>query len=99
MTTYAGDLTIEPADFACSRRPSAARLIPALDANERKVMRNRIVGGIAVVWGGGMLVSFFLRTPEGSGAYEAGRTAALVFAVLLVVVGGYYLLKGSGKKL
>jgi hypothetical protein len=91
---------LNPLTLACSRRPWAARLIPALDANERKVMRNRIFGGIGVVWGGGMLVSAFLRGgPEGSGAYGAGQTAALVFAVLLVVVGGYYLLKGSGKKL
>lgn len=63
-------------------------------------MRNRILGGIGVVWGGAMLVSASLRAaPERSGAYGAGQTAALVFAVLLVVVGGYYLLKGSGKKL
>ena len=62
-------------------------------------MRNRIAGGIAVVWGGGMLVSAFLRGGPGSGAYGAGQPAALVIAVLLVVVGVYYLLKGSGKKL
>jgi hypothetical protein len=54
-------------------------------------MRSRILGGIGVVWGG--------AAPERSGAYGAGQTAALVFAVLLVAVGGYYLLKGSGKKL
>ena len=63
-------------------------------------MRNRIFGGIGVVWGGAMLVSALLRAgPEGSGAYGAGQVAGLVFALLLVVVGGYYLLKGSSKKL
>ena len=63
-------------------------------------MRNRIFGVIGVVWGGAMLVSAFLRAaPEASGAYGAGQTAALVFAVLLVAVGGYYLVRGSGKKL
>jgi hypothetical protein len=45
-----------------------------------------------------MLLSAVLRSgPQGYGAYAAGQTAALVFAVLLVVVGGYYLLKGGQK--
>jgi hypothetical protein len=62
-------------------------------------MRNRIFGAIGVLWGGGMLVSALVRGgAQGSGAYAAGQTAALVFAVVLVAVGGYYLLKGSGKK-
>ena len=58
-------------------------------------MRNRILGAIGVLWGGGILVSALLRGgAQGSGAYAAGQTAALVFAALLVAVGGYYLLKG-----
>ncbi len=62
-------------------------------------MRNRIFGGIGVVWGGLMLVSAFLRGgPRGSGAYAAGQNAALVFAVVMVLVGGYYLVKGGHKK-
>jgi hypothetical protein len=61
-------------------------------------MRNRIFGAIGVIWGGLMLVSAFLRGgPQGSGSYAAGQTAALVFAVFLVVVGGYYLVKGGQK--
>jgi hypothetical protein len=61
-------------------------------------MRNRIFGAIGVIWGGLMLVSAFLRGgPQGSGSYAAGQTGALVFAVLLVVVGGYYFLKGGPK--
>ncbi len=45
-----------------------------------------------------MLVSGYLRGgPQGSGAYAADQTGALVFAVLLVIVGGYYLLKGGQK--
>jgi hypothetical protein len=61
-------------------------------------MRNRIFGAIGVIWGGLMLVSAFMRGgPQGSGAYHAGQTGALAFAALLVLVGGYYLLKG-GKK-
>ena len=61
-------------------------------------MRNRIFGAIGVIWGGLMLVSAFLRGgPQGSGSYAAGQTAALVFAVLLVLVGAYYLTKGGQK--
>lgn len=61
-------------------------------------MRNRIVGGIGVAWGGLILVNSFMRGgPQGSGAYAAGQTGALVFAVLLLIVGGYYLLKGRQK--
>jgi hypothetical protein len=61
-------------------------------------MRNRIFGAIGVVWGGLILVSAIMRGgPRGSDAYAAGQTGALVFAVLLVIVGGYYLLKGGQK--
>jgi hypothetical protein len=57
-------------------------------------MTNRVFGAIGVIWGGLMLVNAFLGGPQGSGSYAAGQTAALVFAVLLVLVGGYYLAKG-----
>lgn len=61
-------------------------------------MRNRIFGAIGVIWGGLMLLSAFLRGgAQGSGAYAAGQIAALVFAVLLLLVGGYYLIKGGQK--
>jgi hypothetical protein len=61
-------------------------------------MRNRMFGAIGIIWGGLMLVSAFLRGgPQGSGSYAAGQTAALVFAVLLVLVGGYYVVKGGQK--
>jgi hypothetical protein len=62
-------------------------------------MRNRIFGAIGVIWAGLMLVSAYLRGgAQGSGAYAAGQSAALVFAVLLVIVGGYYLMRGGAKK-
>jgi hypothetical protein len=61
-------------------------------------MRNRIFGAIGVIWGGLILVSAYLRGgPQGSGSYAAGQTGALVFAVLLMLVGGFYLLKGGQK--
>ena len=59
-------------------------------------MRNRIFGLIGVLWGGAMLVSAFSQGgAQGSGAYAAGQNAALIFAFVLVFVGGYYLFKGS----
>jgi hypothetical protein len=61
-------------------------------------MRNRILGAIGVVWGGGILVSAFLRGgPAGSGAYATGNTAGIVVGAMLFIVGGYYLIRG-GKK-
>ncbi|MGP8032648.1 MAG: hypothetical protein ACLPQ6_00745 [Steroidobacteraceae bacterium] len=60
-------------------------------------MRNRIFGAIGVLWGGAMLArAYFAGGPAGSGAYRNGQIAALVFAGLLVLIGGYYLLKGNG---
>jgi hypothetical protein len=62
-------------------------------------MRNRIFGAIGVIWGGLMLVSAFLRGgPHGSGSYAAGQNAALLFAIFLVLVGGYYFVKSDKKK-
>ena len=57
-------------------------------------MRNKIFGVIGVLWGGGILVSAFLRDPPaGSDAYNAGYTGGLVFGGLLFLVGAYYLFK------
>ena len=62
-------------------------------------MRNRIFGAIGLIWGSLILVTAFLRGgPQGSGSYAAGQTGALVFAVLLVVVGGYYFVKRGQRK-
>jgi hypothetical protein len=61
-------------------------------------MRNRILGALGVLWGGTMLVRAYLGGgPVGSGAYRQGQITALVFAALLVLVGGYYLIRGSGQ--
>lgn len=62
-------------------------------------MRNRIFGGIGMVWGGAILISAFFRgSPQGSAAYATGHTAGLVFGALLFIVGGFYLLRRDGKK-
>ena len=62
-------------------------------------MRNKIFGGIGVLWGGSVLVRTFLQgAPQGDSAYAAGQKGGIVFAVLLVAVGFYYLIKGGSQK-
>lgn len=59
-------------------------------------MRNRIVGGIGMVWGGVILLSrLFRNQPQAApgGAYSAGQSTALIFGALLFVVGAYYFFK------
>jgi hypothetical protein len=58
-------------------------------------MRNRIVGAIGVLWGGGMLYQGLTKGVSGQGAYAAGQTAAYVFGALMLIVGIYYFLKGG----
>lgn len=62
-------------------------------------MRNRILGAIAILWGGGILLSKLLggSQVEGNGAYAAGQTVALIFGGLMFIVGVYLLIKGSNK--
>ena len=58
-------------------------------------MRNLIVGGIAALWSGAVLVSALVRGgPRGEGAYLAGQISALLFAALVFVVGLYYFIDG-----
>jgi len=62
-------------------------------------MRNRILGLIGVLWGGGVVLSGIMRgIPEGHNAYQAGQIGGLIFGALLFLVGLYYLIKGGQKK-
>jgi hypothetical protein len=59
-------------------------------------MRNRILGGIGVLWGGAIVLNRLLGGSggaAGSAAYNAGATVALVFGFVLLAVGAYYLFK------
>jgi hypothetical protein len=59
-------------------------------------MRNRIFGAIGVLWGGAVLTRFYFSGGlAGTGAYRNGQIAALVFAALLILIGGYYLIRGN----
>jgi hypothetical protein len=61
-------------------------------------MRNRILGALAVLWGGFILAGRLAAAPavDGASAYKAGHVAGLIFAALLIAVGLFYLLKGGG---
>jgi len=60
-------------------------------------LRNRILGAIAVIWGSLILMARLGGGDpvDGAGAYAAGQMTGLVFAVVLVVVGLYYLIRSS----
>ncbi|WP_158753485.1 hypothetical protein [Dyella sp. S184] len=55
-------------------------------------MRNKIFGGIGILWGGVLLFRWFTSgTPTGgSSAYQAGQSAAVIFGALMLVAGLYY---------
>jgi hypothetical protein len=62
-------------------------------------MRNKIMGGIGIIWGGVILLRALFGSSEPSaGAYKAGQTGGLMFGVLLLVVGLYYFFKAAPKK-
>jgi len=62
--------------------------------------RYRILGLIALVWGGALLLSHLsgARRIEGEGAYASGQYAGLAFGGLLFVAGLYAVIRGGGKK-
>jgi hypothetical protein len=63
-------------------------------------MRSRILGGIGVLLGGGILLSRFLQggLVRGSGAYMRSQLVGLGLATLLLGVGLYYLIKGGPRR-
>jgi hypothetical protein len=58
-------------------------------------MRNRIMGGIGVVWGGGVVLYGLFGQDRAGGAYGAGQMAAIVFGACMLIAGLYYLIKGD----
>ena len=51
---------------------------------------------IAVIWGGGVIVYGISKGLSGSGSYAAGQVAAMLFGVVLVVVGVRSFTRRSG---
>jgi LPXTG-motif cell wall-anchored protein len=58
-------------------------------------MRNRIIGAIGILWGGAILLRYFLNkgSVDRDAAYASGQKAAVVFGALLFVAGLYYFMK------
>ncbi len=58
-------------------------------------MRNRILGLIGTVWGGGILYRAHQKgLTEGNDAYASGELVAVVFGGVMLLAGLYYLVKG-----
>lgn len=60
-------------------------------------MRNKIFGGIGILWGGGIVLTrLFSSAPAaGAGAYQTGQSAAFLFGLLMLGAGFYYFFKKS----
>ena len=63
-------------------------------------MKNKIFGGIGILWGGAIVVRWLMiaKPESGSAAYQSGEHAAVVFGVLMLLAGLYYLFKKSPSK-
>lgn len=55
-------------------------------------MRNKIFGGIGILWGGALLFRWLTSgtSSGGSSAYQAGQSVAVIFGALMLVAGLYY---------
>jgi LPXTG-motif cell wall-anchored protein len=57
-------------------------------------LRNKIFGGIGVLWGGGILVRWFMSgNAAGSDAYQSGQNTAVIFGAVMLLGGLYYFFK------
>jgi hypothetical protein len=63
---------------------------------EVSVTKNRILGVVGVIWGGGIVLARLLGSapPSPDPGYAAGQNAALLLGTLLAFVGLYYAVKG-----
>ena len=55
-------------------------------------MRNKIFGGIGILWGGALVFRWLTSdTPSGGpSAYQAGQSGAVIFGALMLLAGLYY---------
>jgi hypothetical protein len=56
-------------------------------------VRNKIFGGIGILWGAGMLFVWLTSPPVGSAAYRGGQAGAGVFGAIMLAAGLYYFFK------
>ena len=59
-----------------------------------KFTRNRILGLIGAVWGGGVAVSPLFRTLSSNEAYAAGQITGSILGAIMCAVGLYYAIRG-----
>jgi hypothetical protein len=76
--------------------PATGARLKYTPARDDPRMRNRLWGLIGVVWGGAIVLRrLFLESPapESGGAYAAGQTVGVLFGMVMVAIGLYYLVK------
>ena len=57
-------------------------------------MRNKVFGGIGVVWGGGIMFSAAGRgLHTGNSAYQSGERLAVLFGMVMFAVGLFVLIR------
>lgn len=57
-------------------------------------MRDKIIGAIGIVWGGGMLLRWLMSgPPAGIGGYQGGQTAGALLGAVMLVAGLYRFFK------
>ena len=58
-------------------------------------MRNRILGGIGILWGGVIVFRWlFTDSPVSENtAYQSGQSAGIILGIALLVAGFYYFFK------
>jgi hypothetical protein len=63
---------------------------------EVRVTKNRILGVIGLIWGGGIVIARLASNAPSSPdpGYAAGQNAALLLGTLLAFAGLYYAVKG-----
>lgn len=58
-------------------------------------MRNKIFGGIGILWGGAIVLRWLVTdtAAAGNAAYQSGQSGAVIFGALLLGVGLYTFFK------
>ena len=57
-------------------------------------MRNKIIGGVGILWGGAIVARYFLaEQTAGSEAYQLGKTGAVIIGLVMLIWGLYYVFK------
>ena len=54
-------------------------------------MKNKVLGGIGILWGGGILFNWLNGGGGGGGAYGAGQDFAAIFGLVMFLAGVHYL--------